>query len=302
MILSSKLKGSLLALIATISFSNVYIFSKLAMQDINLPAFGLMWFGLALFYNLLYYRFLSKKKFPKISKKSKRILLLIGCSELISITAFFLAIKLSDNPAVVSFLANTSPVFVMLISFVFLQIRYTWTAVLGVVITLFGVIILNWSSVGFGWELIFAPSNLATLVFALFYSVSLVLARSQIHKIPALMITICRTFFLFGGFILYNIYFLEIPSYTYNSVLYILAGSILGPFLGIALTFASLRFVDASITTLIGTSRSLFIIIGSFIFLNIFPHQNQLIGGALTVLGILIISIGNIYSLKNKSV
>ncbi|RUT79304.1 DMT family transporter [Ancylomarina longa] len=300
MILSVKLKGSLLALIAAISFSNVYIFSKMAMQDINLPAFGLLWFGLALIYNLFYYWFFTKHKFPKIPRRSKYILLLIGCSELVSITAFFLSIKLSTNPAVVSFLANTSPIFVMLISFVFLRIRYSWTAILGVAVTLFGVIIMNWTSVGFTWELIFAPSSLAALVFAFFYGISLVLARTQIQKLPALMITICRTFFLFGGFILYNIYFLEFPIYTRNSVLYILVGSILGPFLGIALTFASLRFVDASITTLIGTSRSLFIIIGSFLFLNILPPQNQMIGGILTILGILIISIGDAYSLKNK--
>lgn len=294
---SSKLKGSLLALFATISFSNVYIFSKMAMQDINLSSFGILWFGLALFYNSLYYYFFSERtKINQLPIKSKRILFLIGISELISIAAFFLAINLSENPAIVSFLANTSPIFVILISFFFLKTRYNLLAITGIIITLSGVFLLNYSNSGFKWDNFLTPSSIATLVFAFFYGLSLILARAEVKTIPTSMITVCRTLFLFLGFVFYNLLIWEIPHYSINSIMYIGIGSILGPFLGIILTFASLQYVDASITTLIGTSRSIFIVLGTLLFMNIFPTNYQLWGGTLTIAGIVIITIADISS------
>lgn len=101
---SGKLKGSLIALLATICFSNVYIFSKLAMQDVSLASFGILWFGFALTYNLIFYWFFTDRtKFSSLSSKAKRKLLFIGLSELLSTSAFFLAVKVTPNPAIVSF-------------------------------------------------------------------------------------------------------------------------------------------------------------------------------------------------------
>ncbi|RKE03553.1 DMT family transporter [Marinifilum flexuosum] len=295
----SKIKGIALALVATISFSNVYLFSKMAMKDVDLTSFGILWFGLALIYNLLYNRFFTQgQSLSSLTKKSKRILLLIGLSEFISITAFFLSINLTENPAIVSFLANTSPIFVILIGFLFYQIRYGFTSILGVIITLSGVFLMNTNKLDFEWQTLLTPASISALVFALFYGVSLVLARSEIKNIPTTIITVCRNLFLFVGFASYLIAKQELPTYSLQSVFYITTGSFFGPFLGILLTFASLKYVDASITTLIGTSRSIFIVAGAFLLMGILPNLNQLIGGCLTILGILTITMADIISKK----
>lgn len=295
----SKIKGIALALVATISFSNVYLFSKMAMKDVDLASFGILWFGLALIYNLLYNRFFTQgQSLSSLTKKSKRILLLIGLSEFISITAFFLSIKLTENPAIVSFLANTSPIFVILIGFLFYQIRYGFTSILGVIITLSGVFLMNTNKSDFEWQTLLTPASISALVFALFYGVSLVLARSEIKNIPTTIITVCRNLFLFVGFASYLIAKQELPTYSLQSVFYITTGSFFGPFLGILLTFASLKYVDASITTLIGTSRSIFIVAGAFLLMGILPNVNQLFGGCLTILGILTITMADIISKK----
>lgn len=294
MTISNNLKGILFAIAATLSFSNVYIFSKMAMKNINLASFGLLWFGLALIYNLIYYYFFTeRKKFFSLPSKSKLNLLLIGFSELISISAFFLSIKHTTNPVIVSFLANTSPIFVILIGFVFLRIRYKAMALIGVFVSLSGVLIMNFSQSNFNFKLLLDTGSISALIFAVFYALSLVLAKNQIKNIPTTMITVCRTLFLFLGFLFYNLILFEMPNYTANSLFYIGVGSIFGPFLGILLTFVSLKYVDASITTLIGTSRSIFIIGASYLFLNILPNQNQLLGGILTILGILLITFND---------
>ncbi|PKQ65861.1 hypothetical protein BZG02_02325 [Labilibaculum filiforme] len=297
MIWSNKFKGSALALLATISFSNIYIFSKLAMKDVSLASFGMLWFAFAFFYNFLYYYFFTeRKKIDTLANKSKFILFVIGCSEVISMTAFFFSIKLTENPAVVSFLANTSPIFVIFIGFVFLKIRYNLLAVAGIVVTLGGVALINYHN-SLDWASFASPASIAALVFALFYGVSLVLARSEIKTIPSSLITVVRSLFLFLGFGLYNLLTFELPHYTASSLFYISIGSILGPFLGVTLTFASLKYVDASITTLICTLRSFFIVLGAFLFMNILPTGNQLLGGIFIIFGIVLITVGDI---RNK--
>lgn len=299
MIMSNQIKGSALALLATLCFSNIYIFSKLAMKDVSLASFGLLWFAFALAYNYVYYFFFTnRKRLSSLSQKSKFILFLIGCSELVSVSAFFLSINLTENPAIVSFLANTSPIFVIFIGFVFLKIRYNLLAVIGIVVTLSGVALINYNNT-LDWASFASPASISTLVFALFYGVSLILARSEIKTIPSTMVTVCRSIFLFLGFGLYNLFLFEVPHYTVNSLFYICVGSILGPFLGVTLTFVSLKYVDASITTLIGTSRSIFIVLGALLFMNILPTNYQLWGGGLTIAGIVIITVAAISNKQN---
>jgi drug/metabolite transporter (DMT)-like permease len=288
---SGKLKGSLIALLATICFSNVYIFSKLAMQDVSLASFGILWFGFALTYNLIFYWFFTDRtKFSSLSSKAKHKLLFIGLSELLSTSAFFLAVKVTPNPAIVSFLANTSPVFVIAISFLFLSIRYNWLSILGVFITLLGVGLINYTETGFDLTSFLNIGSVAALIFSFFYGASLVIAGKDKSIIPTSFITICRNLFLWLGFIVYHFISNNQAEYHTMSVLYMALGSFLGPFLGVYLTFKSLKFVDASITTIIGTARSLFIILGAFLFLQILPNTYELIGGSLTIVGIIIIT------------
>ena len=299
--LSQQLKGSLIALLATITFSNVYIFSKIAMKDITLASFGILWFGLALLWNIVFNWYKKdKSSFKNLSKASKRTLLLISCSELIATSAFFLAIQLTPNPTIVSFLANTSPIFVILLGFTFLKERFSLPEIVGILLILLGVSLINITESGIQLKQLTSPASLATYTFALFYGISLVLAKTKVGILPSSMITFYRNIALFLGFILYNFYLFRMPSYTEESLFYILIGSLLGPFLGTILTFSALKYIEASKVTLIITSRSFFIILGSFIFLGILPSQNQFIGGLMTIIGIVVISIAGIW--KNKSV
>ena len=290
--LSQQLKGSLIALLATITFSNVYIFSKLAMKDVSLANFGILWFGLALLWNITY-NWVKKTnyRFKDLSKESKRTLILISCSELIATSAFFLAIQLTPNPTIVSFLANTSPIFVILLGFIFLKERFSYPEILGIILTMLGLGLINFTESGIQLKQLTNPSSLATFTFALFYGISLILAKTKIGTLPSSMITLYRNMALFLGFLLYNLYVFKIPTYSESSILYILIGSLFGPFLGTILTFSALKYLEASKVTLIITSRSFFIILGSFIFLGILPSQNQFIGGVLTIVGIVVISI-----------
>ena len=42
--ISDSVKGLLLAFVSVIAVSNVYIFSKVALNEVSLPQFGVYWF------------------------------------------------------------------------------------------------------------------------------------------------------------------------------------------------------------------------------------------------------------------
>jgi len=297
--LSKQLKGSLIALLATLTFSNVYVFSKMAMRDVSLASFGVLWFGIALMWNSLYNWYTKKPvSFKALPKASKRTLLLIAGSELIATSAFFLAIQLTPNPTIVSFLANTSPVFVIALGFFFLKERFSYSEISGIGLTVIGVGLINYTETGFQLKELNSSASLATFTFALFYGISLVLAKSQIRTLPSSMITLYRNVALWLGFILYNLYLNDLPHYSTDSLFYIFIGSLFGPFLGTILTFSALNHLEASKVTLIITSRSFFIILGAFIFLGILPSQNQFIGGLFTIIGIIVISLAGMKKKK----
>ena len=143
--MNNQLKGYLLAFLSVIAVSNVYIFSKAALNEVSLAQFGTYWFGFGLIWLIMFG--LKNKSFAIIKLfKRKQFLLLftLGSIELIATTFFFKSIQTISNPAITSFLGNISPVFVLTLSFVFLKERLNNLEILGVIIALSGAFIIGY--------------------------------------------------------------------------------------------------------------------------------------------------------------
>jgi drug/metabolite transporter (DMT)-like permease len=74
-------------------------------------------------------------------------------------------------------------------------------------------------------------------------------------------------------------------------------GSLLGPFMTGLAQYSALRYIEASRTMIIQSTRSLFVLVGSMIYLSILPQLLQLIGGLITIAGVIIMVWGK---MKNK--
>jgi drug/metabolite transporter (DMT)-like permease len=70
------------------------------------------------------------------------------------------------------------------------------------------------------------------------------------------------------------------------------AGALVGPFLTGFAQYSALRFIEASRTMIIQSTRSLFVLVGSMIYLSILPETLQLIGGLITILGVIVLIWG----------
>jgi drug/metabolite transporter (DMT)-like permease len=296
--LNPAVKGIGLAFLATLGMANVYVFSKAALLEINFFQFQFFWFGFALLWNGIYISSTGLiRKIPQLERKSRFNLLIIGVLELGAALSLFLAIQLAENPAVVSFLSNATPIFVTLFGIRYLGERFTTVEAIGILLTIGGVVMITYTrdmtiaqffGNGSGW----------ILVSSLFLSTSIVFSKKHIKKLHPSILTINRVVFLFTFAVIAVLIRQENLAVPGSAIFNIIAGSILGPFLTGLAQYSALKFIEASRTMIIQATRGLFVLIGSMIYLSILPTWLQIFGGVVTIVGVIILSWGKIRNRK----
>lgn len=294
-------KGIILAFLATLGMANVYVFSKAALLEVNYYQFQFYWFGFALVWILPYlYATGIFKKIPSLSKGSFITLAIIGILELGAASLLFLSIQLAENPTTISFLSNLTPIFVTMLGIRFLGERFNFVEAVGIILTIAGVILITYTrdttiseffGAGSGW----------ILVSSVFSSISIVTAKSRIKDIHPGILTLNRVIFLFVVALLAMIIRQESFTISGRATLNMVIGSGLGPFLTGLAQYSALRYIEASRTMIIQSTRSLFVLVGSMIYLSILPQMLQLIGGLITIVGVIIMTWGKMRQNKKKA-
>jgi len=140
MIKNTLTKGYALAILSAFTAANTYFTSKHILNLVTVFQFGILWFGFALIYNSAYIIFTRKfRKLFILPVKAYFILALFAFIEIIATTSFFIAIKLMEKPAIVSFLGNISPALVTLLAMLLLKERFNLKEGIGVIIAITGV-------------------------------------------------------------------------------------------------------------------------------------------------------------------
>jgi len=294
-------KGILLAFMATLGMANVYVFSKAALLAVNYCQFQFYWFAFALLWILPYLTLTGTiRKISGLSRASRYTLLIIGVLELGAATLLFLAIKLAENPTTISFLSNLTPIFVTLLGIRFLGERFNLVEAVGIILTIAGVILITYTrnttlseffGAGSGW----------ILVSSVLSSISIVTAKSRIRDIHPGILTLNRVVFLFIVAVIVMVVRQESFTVPGRAALNMAIGSMLGPFLTGLAQYSALRYIEASRTMIIQSTRSLFVLVGSMIYLSILPELLQLIGGLITIIGVIIMTWGKMRPQKKKA-
>jgi len=286
------IKGITLALLATLGMANVYVFSKAAMLEVSYWQFQFWWFVFAMLWMAIFMLFTGMfKLIPQLSKKSRIILLIIGFLELGAASGFFMAIRMLENPTVVSFLFNMTPIFVTLLGIKFLNDRFNAIEAIGIIMTLTGVIMITYTRTT-GLAELFNKGTGLILVSSLMQSISLILAKTRIKSIHPGILTLNRIVFLLLVAVIVVV-IKDVPLRVPNSALFnMMAGSLLGPFLSGLASYGALHYIEASRSMIIQSTRSLFVLVGSMVYLQILPGIFQLIGGLISILGVIVMTWG----------
>lgn len=290
--LSPNVKGIGLAFLATIGMANVYVFSKAALLEVNFFQFQFFWFAFALLWNGIYIWSTGLvRMIPRLEKRSVINLVILGFLELSAATTMFLAIQLAENPAIVSFLSNATPIFVTLFGIRFLGERFNTIEAIGILLTIGGVVMITYTR-NMTLEQFFSEGSGWILVSSLFLSISTVFAKKNIKKLHPSILTINRVVYLFMFGLIAVLIRQDSLAVPASAIFNMIAGSILGPFLTGLSMYSALKFIEASRTMIIQSTRGLFVLIGSMIYLAILPTPLQLIGGIITILGVVILVLG----------
>lgn len=286
----SRKKGFILAFVATLALANVYIFSKAAMQQISLSQFLFWWFGMAVLWNGLFTLYTDNfKTIQKFKWAEWRVLLATGSVELIATSSIFSAIKTIDNPSLVPFIRNVEPIFVTIAGVFFLHERFGRKQVIGMILTLLGAFLVSFKGFTSIHE-IFIPGSGLVILAAAFYTFRTTLVKHNVHRINPAILSLNHAVFIFllaTVLMVINHQALVIPG---KAILNITIGSFLGPFLVIITSYHSLKHIEASTSTIIQSTSGLFVIIGSFLYFGLLPAELQVLGGLITITGVILIS------------
>ncbi len=257
--------------------------------------FGIIWIGL---YGLKKNSFAILKEFDRYTYLK---FLILGAIELVATTFFFKAIHTIPNPAITSFLGNISPVFVLTLSFIFLKERLNKIELSGVFLALVGAFIIGYKG-GTSLKTMFIDGAQYILYSTFLFSTVSVISKKYIHSLSPVLIGLNRSFFLltFSTIMMFvQDQSFIIPASAFKNLLF---GSIIGPFLTVITGLLSLQYIDLSKKSMISSTKSLFILLGAYLYFGKFPKMYEIFGGILSIIGVLLIITGKMRAKRKSAV
>jgi drug/metabolite transporter (DMT)-like permease len=295
---SDTIKGYLFAFIATITFSNVYIFSKAALNEIPLAQFGSLWYAVVAISCLLF-AFLNKKlgQIARLTKNQVIILLTLGGLEIATTTLFFLSIHIIPDPAVTSFLGNMFPVMVMLGGIFILHERFGPVEIFGGFLALSGAFVISYSG-GTSLSTFFIKGTGIVFFNAAFATTATLVVKTQVKKLSPELLNLNRSVWL----LLFSIVMLFVmdESVVFSAIAFknTLIGALL-EFVAILTVYYSFKYIEASRSSIVQSLKGIVVLAASWLFFGTLPLPHQLAGGLITVFGILIMALAQAGYLKN---
>jgi drug/metabolite transporter (DMT)-like permease len=287
-----ELKGFTYAGIAAIALANSFIFSKLCFRTLDFYQFGFWWFFIGCIWNLCYIVFHKNSQAQidiKWYNKFTWPLITIALLESGATGLFYYAILTMENPGVVSFIGNIGPVFVTILGLIILKETFSKTQFLGIVIAVFGIFILNYKAYKSISEILIPGSQY--VIFASFlFSVAAIIARKNYDRIDTGILSMLRALILLFSFTFLMLGFSDIKIPGFQTTLYLALGSFLEVFITIVFAYLSFRYIKAFKTSITISTKSIFALLSSWIFLNLQPTIYQVIGGVLSLVGVILVS------------
>lgn len=291
LIKSEEWKGYAYAIVGTIAFSSLYVFSKAGLNQVELAQFGLYYFGMGFLINLIFILVSGKyRQVPVISRKIIGLLVLLGVVDVISNITFFMAIQAIPDPSVTSFLGNLFPVFLSILGITFLKERFTLIESLGAMIALAGAFAISYSG-DMSWSKFFIPGTGFVVINTLFAATVSVIVKKNVQKASPEVFNLNSNGWIFLFFLFYFLQSgqpLAIPVVAFRNIA---LGAFFGSFIGLLSFFYSYRYIAASRSSIIQSLKGIFVLIIAYFFFGNFPLPVQLWGGAVTIAGVVIMTL-----------
>lgn len=297
---SDRFKGYFFAVLGTIAFASEYIFSKAAFAEVHLAQFGVYWFlvcTVAMFFWSLATGKLQQLKHLK--RKQMRVFLLLGFLEILTATSFYLSIFIIPDPAVTSFLGNLFPVMLAFGGVFYLGERFGPIETGGAVLALAGAFVISYSG-NTSIENFFIPGTGVVVVNAIFATISSLVVKVHVKKISAELLNLNRSVWLLVFSVIMFIVYKQSLEIPVSALKNIVIGALLGPFLAILAIYYSFRYFEASRSSVVQSLKGIFVLIGAYFYFGTLPLPHQLVGGFITIAGVLVMTMARAGFINRK--
>ena len=286
------IKGYFYTILATLAFSNVYVFSKAALNEVSLPLFLFLMVTVGFVINMIILG--VKGGFTKLSEVPRRmwwIFPTLGCIEIFTVSTFYASVNAISEPAVTGFLGNLFPLFTTMLGIMFLKERFTPIETIGVFIVFAGALLTSYSG-NLDWKDFFIPGVGLVVMNCLGAATATVIVRAKVNNLTPEILSFNRTFWLLIFFsawvIIAGTPFIISGRALINTVI----AAILDPVLAILLVYKAYQYIEASRGTIIQSAKGLMIIPVAFFYFGTLPLPHQIAGGIIAMVGVVIIGLG----------
>jgi len=300
---SDTIKGYFFALVATLTFSNVYIFSKAALNEIPLAQFGSLWYAVVAL-SCFFFALFNKKlgQLSHLTRKQILVLLTLGALEIATTTLFFLSIHIIPDPAVTSFLGNMFPVMVMLGGIFILHERFGPVEIFGGFLALSGAFVISYNG-GSTLETMFIKGAGIVFFNAAFATTATLVVKTQIKNLSPELLNLNRAVWLLIFSVIMFFAMGDSVSFSAGSIKNTIVGAIL-EFVAILTVYYSYKFMEVSRSSIVQSLKGIIVLLVAFLVFGTLPQSQQLAGGIITVAGVLIMALAQAgyFSLTSKRI
>ncbi len=298
----NEFKGYFWTFVSVLAVSNVYIFSKSALNQVSIIQFGFYWFGFGLIWNFLYLIWKSGlRPFKDLKRSAYKLFIILGFLEIIGTTAFFYSIKVIESPAVASFLQNLSPIFVTTLGVIILKERFNKIEIIGIMLTLIGTFTISYRG-GTDVSNVFISGSQFVVLSTFTFAVITVIIKKYIKQLTPSLLSYNRGVFIFTFSTILMLVTKQSLAIPNKALVDIMIGSLLGPFLTVIAGYNALKYIEISKKAILSSSRGLFVLIGAYLYFGKLPLSYQIIGGFITIAGVVFITFGKTLLKKSKKV
>ena len=190
------------------------------------------------------------------------------------------------GPPLTSFLMKSQTLFTLMLGFIFLGERLNRWESVGIIITVFGAVIVSYQREGY-----LLIGTLLALISAFFYSILAFLIKKIAQDLNMLTVASLRAL---GVSVVVFMYLTVTNTFKMPGlldVLFMTLGGISGAFIAKTSQFQSIKLLDVSRSTAVMPLESLFVILFSYVFFDDLPSFVKLLGGVCIVTGVVFLVI-----------
>jgi drug/metabolite transporter (DMT)-like permease len=283
---ADKHGGVSYAVSASLLFGLSPVFMRLVLDFVNVETMNILFTAFASLCFLVGYGVFRKAEYFRDILNNWHKVALISLFSAAGSLLFTYGIFLY-GPVNAAFLVQFTAIFTILFGLAFFKEKFTQLEAVGVLMAVVGVFVL-----AYGDLTLEIASTLVLLCAALFFASANSLSKVYVKSVNPVALAGGNSIFVFLFVSVYAVLAGRLETtFPSATLVYAFLGSITGVVLSFILFFKALKVYEVSKTATIRTMEPFLTAIFSFAILALTPKANQLLGGVLIVVGVVVLSL-----------